>query len=134
MSGINVKFKTGPITFEAEAKVTGGQVVVPGTAARTIKPAAAGAANVLGVALTDAAPEGASTNFVAVPTHAAVATCPAVVPIASDGTAAAGDLVVADADGAVKKSAGTETVGEIVGRVIEKKSDTANTVLVRLGI
>ncbi|WP_027947211.1 hypothetical protein [Amycolatopsis taiwanensis] len=53
----------GPDTCEVSAAVTGGQLVVPDGTTGKVKPAGAGATNVLGVALTDAQPAGsAPTN------------------------------------------------------------------------
>lgn len=133
MSGIAMKFKTGPQTFKAEAAVTGGQVVQAGTADGTIVPAGAASTTVLGVALTDAKPytPPAPGVLTATPEHTAVACAPAVVPVTSDGTAAFGDLVVAAAAGTVTKVGATPAPGSIVGRVVSVVD--ADTVLVRLG-
>lgn len=138
MAGITVRFKSGPITHTAEAAVTGGQVVQAGTGNRSVVPAAADSAKILGVALTDAAPKPAPgalpVGQLYVGTdQVAVACAPAVVPIASDDSAAVGDLVVVGTGSGVKKAGATPAAGSIVGRVIEKLDDTANTVLVRIG-
>lgn len=136
MSGITVKFKSGPVTFKAEAAVTGGQVVEPGVANRTCKPAAADSAKVLGVALVDGAPKPASLpvgQLYVGTDQVSVACAPAVVPIASDDSAAVGDLVVVGANSGVKKAPATPNASAVVGRVIEKLGDTAHTVLVRIG-
>jgi len=76
MSGINPRFGSGPITFDVAAAVTGGQLVIPdGTDNTKINVAGAAAANVIGVALSDAAPAGtdAATDVAARPTQVAVA-------------------------------------------------------------
>lgn len=128
MSAVLAKFNTGPITFAAEAAVTGGQVVEAGSAARTIKPATAGSARILGVALIDAEPKG--EKYTGTPNHASVAMAPAHVPVETEGDVAPGDLVVAAADGKVTKAADSAPQAQIVGRVIETLND--KTVSVRL--
>lgn len=136
MSGIVVKFKSGPITHTAEADVVGGQVVEPGTGPRSCKPAAADSAKVLGVALTDAGPKPESLPVGQLYTgtdQVSVACAPAVVPVASDDSASVGDLVVVGTDGGVKIAGETSAPGSIVGRVIEELGDAAHTVLVRIG-
>ncbi|EGD24661.1 hypothetical protein [Prescottella equi] len=136
MSGINVKFEKGRISYTAEAAVTGGQVVDPGAGKRTVKPAAADSERILGVALTDAAPAASPTPGVLVATTdvVTVASGMGCVPVVSDGSAAVGDLVVSAGGGAVKKAAGTEGIGAIVGRVKEQLSDDGKSVLVDLGL
>ena len=62
MTGVNPRFKHGPITYEVNAPVKGGQVVEPDGTTGKIKPATAGSAKVLGVALTDAKPDGPTTS------------------------------------------------------------------------
>lgn len=135
MAGITVKFEKGRITHTAEAAIVGGQVVHPGVGPRSAVPATADSEKVLGVALTDAAPKVApapGTLYVGTD-QVTVASAPAVVPIKSDNSAAAGDLVVAHTAGAVKKAGETAKVTQIVGRVIEKITGADNIVLVRLG-
>lgn len=134
MSGITVKFKTGPITFTAESAVVGGQVVEAGDDPRTMRPAAAGSTTVLGVVLTDAEPyvQPAAGVFVAKPESAAVACAPAVVPVETDGAVAAGDLVIAAADGKVAAAATESPIAAIVGRVLEVPE--TGRALVRLGL
>ncbi|MGC0364804.1 hypothetical protein ABH922_002788 [Rhodococcus sp. 27YEA15] len=135
MAGIVVKFEKGRITHTAEKAIVGGQVVEPGVKARSAVPAAADSEKVLGVALADAAPKGNPVpGLLYVGTDkVTIASAPAVVPIKSDGSAKAGDLVVADAAGAVKKAGEDSTIAQIVGRVIEVNADADKTVLVRLG-
>ncbi|MEJ6013810.1 hypothetical protein WG936_08175 [Corynebacterium sp. H127] len=130
MSAVAIKFHTGPVTFAAEAAVKGGQVVEAGTASRSVKPAGAASAKILGVALIDAAPADPDTGYAGIPEHTSVAIAPAQVPVVGDGTAAVGDLVIAAAGGKVAKAAGTEPASQIVGRVIEVLAD--NKVSVRL--
>ena len=128
MSGITIKFKEGPVTFKAEAAVTGGQVVQAGTGTRTIVPATAGSKTAVGVAINDAEPKG--DTYTGEPEWIGVAHAPAQVPVTSDGTVAVGDVVIAAAGGTVTKAAGTETVDQIIGRVIEVHD--ANIVQIRL--
>lgn len=128
MSAVLAKFHTGPITFEAEEAVTGGQVVEAGSTDRTIKPAAAGSAKVLGVALIDAEPKG--EKYTGTPNYASVAMAPAHVPVEADGGVAPGDLVVAADGGKVTKADDAAPQAQIVGRVIETLND--KTVSVRL--
>ncbi|AKF27003.1 hypothetical protein YH66_05245 [[Brevibacterium] flavum] len=128
MSAIAIKFAQGPITYEAEEAVVGGQVVEAGSTPRSIKPAGAASETIVGVAIIDAVPK--TAPYTGKPTHASVAITPAQVPVTSDGTAGVGDLVIAAADGAVTAAAGTEPPAQIVGRVIEVLAD--NIVSVRL--
>lgn len=128
MSAVTAKFRTGPVTFAAEEAVTGGQVVEAGSEARTIKPATAGSAKILGVALIDAEPKG--DTYTGKPNHASVAMAPAQVPVEAEGDVAVGDLVIAAADGKVAKAEDSAPQAQIVGRVIETLAD--KTVSVRL--
>ncbi|BAC17654.1 hypothetical protein HMPREF0290_0879 [Corynebacterium efficiens YS-314] len=128
MSAIAIKFAQGPITFEAEAPVVGGQVVEAGTTPRSIKPAGAASETILGVAVIDAVPKG--QPYTGKPNHASVACAPAQVPVTGDGTAGVGDLVIAAAGGTVTAATGTEPASQIVGRVIEVLSN--NIVSIRL--
>ncbi|OZC62766.1 hypothetical protein CH276_14200 [Rhodococcus sp. 06-470-2] len=135
MPGITVKFEKGRITHTAEAAIVGGQVVHPGVGPRSVVPATADSAKVLGVALTDAAPKVApAPGILYVGTdQVTVASAPAVVPVKSDGSAGPGDLVVVGVNAGVKKAAAGSTLAQTLGRVIEKNTDADNTVLVRLG-
>ncbi|MBE7338118.1 DUF2190 family protein [Corynebacterium aurimucosum] len=112
MSAVYPKFETGPVTFAAEAEVTGGQVVVAGIEPRTVKPADADATNIVGVAIQDAKPEGPTK-------HTAVACSPAQIAVKVVGSVAVGDLVKTAADGAVTKADPAADAGKILGRVIE---------------
>lgn len=134
MSGITVKFKTGPITFKAETAVVGGQVVEAGADPGTMRPAAADSTTVLGVVLTDAAPyvKPEASVFVAKPESAAVAHSPQVVPVVTAGAVAVGALVVAAADGKVTEADAESPIAAIVGRVIEVPA--TGRALVRLGL
>lgn len=116
MSTVYPKFDAGPITFTAEEAVTGGQLVTVGANPRTIKPAAADDARVVGVALKDATPAGPTK-------HTAVACTPAQIAVAVTGEVAAGDLVKAGAAGAVTKAAEEDAFDIVVGRVIETLAD-----------
>lgn len=128
MSAVLAKFHTGPITFAAEAPVTGGQVVEAGSTDRAVKPATAGTAKPLGVALLDAVPK--EEEYTGKPNHTAVAMAPAHVPVTPSGDVAVGDLVVAAEDGKVAKADDSAPQSQIVGRVIEVLED--KTVSVRL--
>lgn len=128
MSAVQAKFHSGPITFAAETAVTGGQVVEPGKDARTCKPATAGTAKPLGVALLDAEPK--AEAYTGKPAHTSVAMAPAHVPVTADGVLAVGDLVIAAADGKVTRAGDSAPAAQIVGRVIELLGE--NTVSVRL--
>lgn len=116
MSTVYPKFDAGPITFTAEETVTGGQLVTVGANPRTIKPAGADDARVVGVALKDASPAGPIK-------HTAVACTPAQIAVAVTGEVAAGDLVKAGAAGAVTKAAEEDAFDIVVGRVIETLAD-----------
>lgn len=116
MSSVYPKFDAGPITFTVEEAVTGGQLVAVGDNPRTIKPAGADDARVVGVALKDATPTGPVK-------HTAVACTPAQIAVAVTGQIDAGDLVKAAAAGAVTKAAEEDPAGIIVGRVIESLAD-----------
>lgn len=138
MSGITVKFKSGAaITHKATAAILGGQIAEPGTDPRSCKPAVADSAKWIGVALTDAEPKPASlpVGQLYVGTDQVALAGPGdVVPIASDNSAAVGDLVVVGANAGVKKVGATPAAGSIVGRVIEKLDAAAPyRVLVRIG-
>jgi hypothetical protein len=53
-------YDRGPVTFEANATIVGGQLVEPDAATGRIKPAASGSTIVLGVATSDAVPTSVS--------------------------------------------------------------------------
>lgn len=63
MAGTYPYQQDGPATFTVNATVTGGQLVMPDSTTGKVKPATAGAATVLGVALSDASPAGTGTNL-----------------------------------------------------------------------
>ena len=116
MSTVYPKFDAGPITFTAEETVTGGQLVTVGANPRTIKPAGADDARVVGVALKDATPDGPVK-------HTAVACAPAQIAVTVEGEVAPGDLVKTGAAGVAVKAAAEDTFGVVVGRVIETLTD-----------
>lgn len=60
MSGVNPVLWDGPDTVTVNVAVTGGQLVMPDTGGK-VKPATAGAATVLGVAMEDGAPVSSQT-------------------------------------------------------------------------
>jgi len=62
MAGANPAYEWGPIPFEVNQAVVGGQLVEPDAATGRIKPAAAGSAVCLGVACTDAIPAATNQN------------------------------------------------------------------------
>src|SRR5689334_7197217 len=59
MPGVIPAYDRGPVTYEVNATVAGGQLVMPDTGGK-IKPATTGAVSCLGVATTDAVPVGTS--------------------------------------------------------------------------
>lgn len=130
MSGIVPKFSGGPVTFQVSAKVTGGQVVkADASPAKTVSPAGAGSALVLGVALTDAIPTetGVNDDFGnaivptnAYPQHTTVAGPGFVVPVTYAANADFGALLKSAANGTVTPwVSGTDAAGLIIGRCFE---------------
>lgn len=145
MSGVLPKFKAGPRTYQVNAAVKGGQVVIPDGSTGKIKVCnSAAAANVLGVALTDAQPQsdqsGNTTSYgmpvidASVPQdYVAVAYSGMTVKVTYSGTVAFGQKVQADATGGVQAWVNTGNGSEIIGICEEPLGMTAGQVgLVRL--
>jgi len=118
MSGVHYTLQHGPDTVEVSAAVTGGQLVeVDGTTGK-VKPAGAGAVDVLGVAANDANPAGSDTdtNYANARPHVAIYYTPVDIPVTYAGAATFGQKLVAAADGEVTPyTAGTSTFDQIVG-------------------
>lgn len=145
MSGILTRYKGGPRSYQVNAAVKGGQVVVPDGSTGKVKPCnAAAATNVLGVALVDALPaasqDGNTTSYgmpvvdVSVPQDTtSVAYGGMTVPVTYSGTVAFGQKVQADATGGVQAWVNTGNGSEIIGVCEEPGGMVAGQVgLVRL--
>lgn len=130
----------GPETYQVSGAVTGGQLVVPDGQQITV--AAAGATDVLGVAVQDADlasnQNTSGTNVTAAIDRQEVAVAyRGVYRLTFDGAgsgAAFGALLVAGASGTVDAyTAGTSTYDAIVGKCVEPAGATAgNEARVRL--
>lgn len=127
MSAIHIVFHTGPATYTAEEKISGGQFVAPGEKGG-VKVAAADAEKVLGVAVVDAQPASAAEPGVltAKPDKTSVAYGPATVMLETEGKLAFGDNVGVGANGKAKK----HSAGAVVGKVVD--SPAGNKALIRL--
>lgn len=138
MSGVNPVLWTGPDTVAVNVAVTGGQLVMPDSTTGKVKPATAGAVNVLGVALEDGQPTSAqtSTNFSTARPDIAIAYGPVDVRVTYAANAAYGELLVAAASGQVTPVAAvtTPTAGDVtasravVGRCTEPAGVTSGNV------
>ncbi|MGW1676027.1 hypothetical protein [Saccharopolyspora sp. NPDC002376] len=130
MPGVVPRQQHGPDTLEVSENVNGGQLVVPSTGGK-VKPAGAGAINVLGVALDDARPAGsAPTNPIntAWP-HSEVAVAYGVdIRVTYNAAAKFGDLLVTAAGGQVAPVDETATFDQIVGRCTEPGGVSAGAV------
>lgn len=117
MSGVNPVLFDGPDTVTVNAAVTGGMLVAPVGTTGQVGPAAAGATNVLGVALEDGAPASAQTNlnFATARTEVAVAYGNIDVPVTYAANAAWGQKLQAAANGQVTPYVTTNTGDFIVG-------------------
>jgi hypothetical protein len=117
MSGVNPVLFEGPDTMTVNVAVTGGQLVMPDTGGK-IKPATAGAATVLGVALEDGAPTSSQTalNFSIARTEVAVAYGDVDVRVTYAANANWGAKLKAAASGQVTPwISGTDAADLIVG-------------------
>lgn len=145
MSGVNPRYTGGPRSYQVNAAVKGGQVVVPDGTTGKVKPCATAAAtNVLGVALIDAQPvvdQSSSTTSYGMPVvdaslpqdYVTVAEGGTTVPVTYSGTVAFGGKVQADATGGVMAWANTGNGSEIIGICAEPAGMAAGAVgLVRL--
>lgn len=124
MPGAHRYTQLGPDTYEVSAAVTGGQLVMPDGTTGKVKPATAAAVTVLGVALADAEPAGSDPtsplNISWAQPQVAVGYGPGTYDLTYSAACAFGELVVADANGAVKPyTAGTSTFDAVVGRCTE---------------
>lgn len=124
MSGAHMNLRLGPATYAVSVAVTGGQLVMPDGTTGLVKPATAGAKTVVGVALSDGEPSGSTPtsplNLGWAQPEIAVAYGPADVDLTYTGAAAFGELLVADANGAVKAyTAASDTYDAIVARCTE---------------
>lgn len=144
MSGVLPRYKEGPRSYQVSAAVKGGQLVVPDTAnvgKVKVAPAAAGVANVLGVALVDAQPaadqSGDTTSYgapvidVSVPGDTtSVAYGGICVPVTYQAAASFGDKLIASATvaGQVAPAAATPDARTIVGVCDEPKGVAAGAV------
>lgn len=121
MSGINIKTRMGPETYQVAASVTGGQVVIAdATDNNLVTPSVGPAANVLGVALNDGEPAGSdvNTHFATHRPDVGVAYSPAVVHCTFVDAVEFGALVTSAADGQVQ-ALGAGTFGQVLGRCVE---------------
>lgn len=138
MPGIQYKFQHGPTTHQAAAPIVGGQVVVPDPTDDTlIRPAGAGATNVIGVALNDALPAGSDDDLVysTVRPDVALANSPMVVPVVFAAAATYGDHVVAADAGQVTPATAAVDSRLIIGKVVDKGDVPANGVAhIRLNV
>jgi hypothetical protein len=118
MPGTYPYLQHGPSTCEVSVTVLGGQLVMPDSTTKKVKPATAGAVTVLGVALADGAPAGSGNNLsfgTNRPTIAVGRACE--VPVTYSSDAAFGDKLIAGATGSVV--VGTATAGNVVGQCTE---------------
>lgn len=127
MSGVPIKFKTGPRTYDPVELILGGQVVEARAAGR-VGVAGAGSTKVLGVAVTDATSRDLVSTEPATVAGRPVLTAailPVVVPVAFAGdvvegvtyaaAAAFGDKLIAAANGQVTPAGATPDARTIVG-------------------
>jgi len=107
----------GPATYEVNAAVTAGQLVMPDSTTGKIKPDSA-ATTVLGVARDDAAPAGSSssTNFSTLRPEVAVYSAPFQVRVTFAANTAYGEKVIAAANGQVTPGV---AAGQVVGYCTE---------------
>jgi len=122
MSGVVPSYEHGPITYEVNVAVTGGQLVEPDAATGRIKPATALSKKCLGVAMKDAIPTTTNQNA----TQLTTAPVPAYVAVdhmrvfklTAVGAIAFGDQVVCGAAGTVS-TVGANTFDTVIGRCVE---------------
>jgi hypothetical protein len=125
MPGRFAMLATGPDTVEVSVAVTGGQLLEPDSTTGKVKPATAGSAKVLGVAIDDGTPR-ASVDFGTHRPEIGVAYGPCDIKVKYAANCAWGVLLVAAATGQVTPyTAGTSTHDQIVGRCTEPAGVTA---------
>lgn len=118
MSGVNPVLFEGPDTVTVNVAVTGGQLVMPDSTTGKVKPATAGAATVLGVALEDGAPTSSQTplNFSIARPEIAICYGSVDVRVTYAATTAWGAKLKAAASGQVTPwVSGTDAADLIVG-------------------
>lgn len=122
MPGAHMNLRLGPATYTVSQAVLGGQLVEPDGTTGMIKPATAASAKVLGAAMSDAQPAGTNPtsplNVGWQQPEVAVAYGPADVDLNYTGAAAFGQLLVSDANGAVKART-AETYDLVVAKCTE---------------
>jgi hypothetical protein len=125
MAGATPAFDRGPVTYEVNVAVTGGQLVEVDGVTGKVKPATAGTAVCLGVATTDAIPTATNQNPTGTilvhpkPPHVAVAYS-GVWRLTAGAAIAFGVLVKTAANGTVVTwVSGTDAAGLIVGRCVD---------------
>lgn len=147
MAGAVPVYQEGPVTYEVNAVVVGGQLVIPDGTTGKVKPSTLTAATVLGVATKDAVPVGTDQNSTVPNSLTAYNVSPIsqYVAVASDGVwmlkasaaLAFGVTVKAAANGQVAAwVSGTDAADTIVGRVVEPggiSSGATGQVLLQLG-
>lgn len=130
MAGVFESYDRGPVTFEVNAQVTGGQLVVPDGATGKVKPAAGGETTCLGVATTDAIPSGTNQDPTVVGAVSSINASPLLpyTGVANNGVfkvtyaaaATFGELLKLAANGQVTPLVvGTDNSDLIVGRCFE---------------
>jgi len=133
-------YESGPITYQVNQAVVGGQIVQLDTGGM-VKPAVANSVIALGVATKDAIPTGTNQNptVVGVPQSINLSPISAYTAVAmtgvwrltngGGGALALGDLVVCAASGAVQKyTAGTSTFDQIIGKCVDPAGIAAGQV------
>lgn len=134
MTGVNPRFKHGPVTYDVNVAVKGGQLVEPDGTTGKVKPATAGSAKVLGASYTDGKPEtnpvGTDAdgfpivNVNGLPSQVTVDdNCWIQVTYAAN--AAFGDMLIAAANGQVTPAGATPDARTLVGYCAEPAGVTA---------
>src|SRR5688500_5458572 len=122
MAGVVPSYEYGPITYEANVAITGGQLVEPDAATGRVKPAAALSKKCLGVAMKDAIPASTNQNATQLtldPVSKYVPVdCNRVFRLTATGAIAFGEQVVCAANGTVAP-VGANTFDTVVGRCLE---------------
>lgn len=139
MSGVPIKFKTGPETYNPVELILGGQLVEARAAGR-VGVAGAGSTKVLGVAVTDAtsrdliSTEPATVNgrptltAALLPVVVGVACAGDTVPVTYAAAAAFGDKLIAASNGRVTPAGATPDARTIVGVCNSPAGVAANAV------
>jgi hypothetical protein len=135
MPGVIPRYQKGPVTFTANAAITGGQLVDP-AAGGTVAPAAAGSNVCLGVAVTDAIPAATSQAPTVPGASVAVNLSPIgqYVGVASEGvwpvtyaaSATFGQRLITAANGQVTPAAATPDARQVIGICYEPAGVTVS--------